>query len=276
MSYLKNNNFVKAVKFIYLNLDQPLLLEDVAKATHLSLSSLKRLFLEATGVSVGTFIRRLRMERAFRSLKNQDFAILEIALQSGFEDHSAFARSFKDNFGYSPTVARTKFNIIDELEFISLEEPEIVELDNITIQMVTKQGLYFEAAPLAWQSLKEHLSSAELNDDFVGTFIGIGHDNPHDGEIPEHKVRFSAGVAFSPQDLKIECHTIPGGTYARFKYKGKIHNLGLAYHYIYGKWSTQYGLNINHAIPAFIAFSRFPDDAFQEETLALYVPCIKE
>lgn len=276
MSYLNNNSFVKAVKFIYHNLDRPLTLEDVAKATHLSLSSLKRLFLEATGISAGSFIRRLRMERAFRSLKNQDTTVLEIALQSGFEDHSAFARSFKDNFGYPPTTARKKFNIIDELEFVSLEEPEIIELDDVKIQIVTKQGLYFEAAPLAWQSLKDHLSATELDDDFMGTFIGIGHDNPHEGEVAEHKVRFSAGVAFSPHDLKIEDYTISGGTYARFKYTGKIHNLGLAYHYIYGKWSTQYGLNINHTIPAFIAFSGFPEDEFNDVTLALYVPCIKE
>lgn len=276
MSYLNNNNFVKAVKFIYHHLDRPLLLEDVAKATHLSLSSLKRLFLEATGISAGSFIRRLRMERAFRSLKNQDATILELALQSGFEDHSAFARSFKDNFGYSPTIARKKFNIINELEFISLEEPEIIELDDVKIQTITKQGLYFEAAPLAWQSLKDHLSATELDDDFVGTFIGIGHDNPHEGEVSEHKARFSAGIAFCPHDLKIEHYTIPGGTYARFKYTGKPHNLGLAYHYIYGQWSTQYGLNINHNTPAFIAFSAFPEDAFKEETLALYVPCINE
>ena len=154
MSYMNDNNFVKAIQFIHKNIDKTFTMSDIAKAIGLSLSSLKRLFLEATGLSAGSFIRRLRMERAFRSLQNKEMNILEIALSSGFEDHSAFARAFKDNFGYSPTSARKKLSIVDELEYISLEEPEIVDLQEIKLQTVTKQGTYFEAAPSAWTELK--------------------------------------------------------------------------------------------------------------------------
>lgn len=68
MSYLNQKSFIAAVKFIHNNIDQPIVLENIAKAINLSVSSLKRLFLEATNQSVGTFIRRMRMERAFRSL----------------------------------------------------------------------------------------------------------------------------------------------------------------------------------------------------------------
>lgn len=227
MTYINSSNFIKAVKFIYQNLDEPISIELIAKNIGVSISTLKRLFLDASGSSVGSFIRRLRMERAFRSLKNKEESILEIALSSGFEDASAFARTFKANFGYSPSFARNKINIVSELECVSLEDPEIIEIDEFKIQAVTKQGLYFEAAPLAWKTLEGYLSEEMLDDDFTGTFIAIGHDNPHDGEIAEDRVRFSAGVAYLSADLRIESITIAGGEYAKFNYSGKLNNMGL-------------------------------------------------
>ncbi len=271
MAYINSNNFIKAVKFIYQNLDEPITLELIAKNIGISVSTLKRLFLDATELSVGSFIRRLRMERAFRSLKNKEDSILEIALSSGFEDTSAFARSFKENFGYSPSFARKKVSIVNELECVSLEEPEIIEIDAFEIQAVTKQGLYFEAAPLAWKTLKAHLDETVLSDDFTGTFIAIGHDNPHDGATREDQVRFSAGVVHETHDLKIEHINITGGVYAKFNYIGKLNNMGLAYHYIYGAWLNKSAIKIDDKNPAFMVMDKFPDN-FEESNVSIYVP----
>lgn len=270
MSYRNNASFVKAVRFIYDNIDQPLKLEDIAKAVGISLSSLKRLFAEATNKTPGGFIRRLRMELAFRSLQSRNDSVLKVALSSGFDDQAAFARCFKDTFGYTPSVARKKLNIINELECVSLDEPDIVELTDLHIQSVTEQGLYFVSAKRAWDILRKKLSPDELGDDFSGIFIGIGHDNPHEGEVAEDKVRYSAGVALLERDLEIEHRIIPGGTYARFHYIGKPVNLGLAYHYIYGKWSQESKFKINKKAPAFIAFDNFPE-ALKEEKILIHV-----
>ena len=100
MTYINDNNFAKAVRFIYENIDKPIILEDIAKAVGLSLTSLKRLFEEASNQSPGAFIRKLRMEIAFRTLKSREDSILEIALQSGFDNQAAFARCFKQAFGF--------------------------------------------------------------------------------------------------------------------------------------------------------------------------------
>lgn len=273
MTYINSSNFIKAVKFIYQNLDEPISLELIAKNSGVSIATLKRLFLDASGSSVGSFVRRLRMERAFRSLKNKEESVLEIALSSGFEDASAFARTFKANFGYSPSFARNKINIVSELECVSLEDPEIVEIDEFKIQAVTKQGLYFEAAPLAWKNLEEHLGGKALNDDFTGTFIAIGHDNPHDGEIAEDQVRFSAGITCLNTDLKLEEITVAGGRYAKFNYNGKLNNMGLAYHYIYGAWLNKSSVKIDDTKPAFMMMDKFPNN-FEESRVSIYVPII--
>jgi DNA gyrase inhibitor GyrI len=237
------------------------------------MSSLKRLFIEAINQTPGAFMRRLRMEFAFRSLQSRKDSILEVALSAGFDDQSAFARRFREVFGYSPREARKKLNIVNELEFVSLDEPDFIELTELHIQSVTEKGLYFEAAPKAFNILKCKMTANELNDDFSGIFVGIGHDNPHEDGVREDQVRFTAGVTLIERDLGIEHTTISGGRYARFLYVGKPNNLGLAYHYIYGKWSETSIIKINNTKPAFIAYDGFPD-ALQEQKILIHVPLI--
>lgn len=274
MTDRKSATFIKAVRFIWDNIDQPIKLEEIANAAGVSLASLKRLFADTVQKTPGDFLRRLRMELAFRSLQSRKDTVLEIALSSGFDDHSAFSRCFKEAFGYSPTKARTKFNIVNELECISLDDPDIVELSELNIQCITQQGLYYESAKKAWDILKDKLTFEELGDDFSGVYIGIGHDNPHEGEIPPDKVRYSAGIALLERNLEIEHHIISGGMYARFHYVGKPVNLGLAYHYIYGKWLEDAKIKINKKTPAFMAYERFPI-ALREEKIIIHVPLAK-
>ena len=271
MSDLHQKQFISAIKYIYKNIDEPIQLIDIAEELGISLSSLKRLFLNATGQSIGVFIRRVRMELAFRTLQNKEDTILEVALSAGFEDHAAFSRCFKQTFGYPPKQARKTLNIVNELDCIALDEPELLSLHDINLQSVTEQGLYFEAAPKAWQGLKKALATHSIDDDFSATFIGIGHDNPHDGDIKENQVRFTAAVAFLEDDLHINQTTLLGGTYAKFPYTGALNNLGLAYHYIYGKWMETSGFSISKARPAFIAFGTFPD-SLTEQRVSIYVP----
>jgi AraC family transcriptional regulator len=273
MSYINNNKFSKSVRYIYENIDKPINLEEIASHVGLSLSSLKRLFNEAVNQTPGVFIRKLRMEMAFRSIKKRDESILEIALSYGFEDQSAFTRRFKQIFGYSPTKAREKFNIVSELECIVLEEPDIIEINNLNIQAITETGLYFESAPRAWEKLKKILSNHDVNDDFSGIFIGIGHDNPHEGTIKEDQVRYTAGIIFLDKDLSLSKINVPDGSYARFRYKGKPTNFGMAYHYIYGKWQENSNIKINKNIPAFVTFDNFPE-GFRECNALIHVPLI--
>ena len=273
MSYINDHTFAKAVRFIYDNIDKPIELKDLATNIGISVSSLKRLFEEALDQSPGTFIRKLRLEMAFRTLKSRDENILEIALSHGFEDQSAFARQFKKTFGYSPTQARKKLNIVNELECITLEEPDIIEINYFNIQSVTEKGLYFECAPRAWQKLKSALSEEIFNDDFSGLFIGIGHDNPHEGEVKEDQVRFTAGIALLEKDLALDDMKIAGGQYARFRYQGKPVNLGMAYHYIYGKWQESSNNKIMQTIPAFVTYEHFPT-GFKQEYALIYVPLL--
>ena len=96
MSYQTNTTFTKNIRFIYDHIDQKFTLPDMAKAIGIFLSSLKRLFIEATDKNPREFIRRIRIELGFYSLRDRNNTVLKIALSSGFENQSAFSRCFKN------------------------------------------------------------------------------------------------------------------------------------------------------------------------------------
>lgn len=271
MSYIQNENFIKTVRYIYAHIDDQLDLLTLANAVGLSVSTLKRLFAEATNKTPAAFIKRVRMEFAFRSLQSRGDSILEVALRAGFEDQSAFARRFKEMFGYSPKEAKHKLNIVSELEAVTLEDPDIVDLDSFTFQGVTEQGLYYQCAPKAWENLKNSLVGECTDEDFSGLFIGIGHDNPHDGEVTHNEVRFTAGVTFINKNPELTTLSIQAGKYARFYFKGKLNNLGVAYHYIYGKWQTESKWRISNTAPSFMLLDRFPD-GMNEHDVMIHTP----
>jgi len=62
-----------------------------------------REFKNRRGVTIGTYIRQLRTQRACELLRNSRMPLAEIALQCGFADQSHFSAIFKRNMGTTPS-----------------------------------------------------------------------------------------------------------------------------------------------------------------------------
>lgn len=76
----------------------------IAGAHHLSVGYLHRLF-SARDTTVAALIRRMRLERAGRDLRDaaqHDVPVHRIAARWGFKDHSTFTRTFRAAYGLSP------------------------------------------------------------------------------------------------------------------------------------------------------------------------------
>ncbi|HEY1612946.1 MAG TPA: AraC family transcriptional regulator [Rhizomicrobium sp.] len=86
----------------------PLRMADIASAAGRHEIHLAREFRRYFGVSVGTYLRRLRTGHASRLLLQPDASISEIALASGFSSHSHLCREFKAQFGVTPSQYRAR------------------------------------------------------------------------------------------------------------------------------------------------------------------------
>jgi AraC-like DNA-binding protein len=65
--------------------------------------------LEGAGFSFSGYVRELRLDRAYKMLRDRRYAALrisDIAMQAGFSDLSYFNRSFRVRYGLTPNEAR--------------------------------------------------------------------------------------------------------------------------------------------------------------------------
>ena len=82
--------------------NQNLRVSEVAEIIGVHPVHLTRTFRVHYGVSVGGYLRNLRLEQAARALADDTSTIAEIAAQVGFYDQSHFTRTFKRKFGLTP------------------------------------------------------------------------------------------------------------------------------------------------------------------------------
>jgi two-component system response regulator YesN len=83
-------------------------LNEIARAMRLSPPYLARLFKKVVGMSVGRYIREVRVSRAKELLETTNLSIIEVALEVGYSDHSHFTKIFRKETGLSPSEYRKK------------------------------------------------------------------------------------------------------------------------------------------------------------------------
>jgi AraC-like DNA-binding protein len=98
------------VDHIRKNFRDPLHVEDLARKASISVRQLERKFKAAFGISPHDFVCRTRIQAACRVLRESDMPLVDIAMDHGFCDQSAFAHHFKKYIGMTPSqFRRTSF-----------------------------------------------------------------------------------------------------------------------------------------------------------------------
>ena len=87
---------------------EPIKLEEVARALHVSTFHFCRKFKEATGLTFVAYLNRLRIEKAKLLLYNKDLRVSEIGYDVGFQSLTHFNRIFHKLVGHSPTEYRSR------------------------------------------------------------------------------------------------------------------------------------------------------------------------
>ena len=86
----------------------PLSLNDLAERIHVSVRTLQRRFLAATGVSPLQYQQALRLARAQALLEGGRLPVADVAEAVGYADRVAFGRIFKRHTGLTPAAWRLR------------------------------------------------------------------------------------------------------------------------------------------------------------------------
>jgi AraC family transcriptional regulator len=96
----------RAVEYLRVNFKEPPTLDQLAAAVGVHPVHLAREFHRKEGVTVGGYIRKLRVDLASQRLASSAEPIVDIALAAGFSDHSHLTRVFRRETGVTPTEYR--------------------------------------------------------------------------------------------------------------------------------------------------------------------------
>src|SRR5262245_18215245 len=187
------------------NLDQPIVLEDLARLAHFSPYHFHHVFRGMVGESLAQHVRRLRLERAAGRLKSTDQPVTQIAFDAGYEAHEAFTRAFGAMFGCSPSEfrARAHYDPEGRVKFQQQGGAKIdARIENLParrVAFVRRQAPYDKLGN-AWQRLLSWAGPRGVMG--PGTLaIGICYDDPD--ITPDRHVRYDACVTinapFEPQ-----------------------------------------------------------------------------
>ncbi len=88
------------------NLSLPPTVPQLAEIASMSEYQLDRRMKRLFGISTGQWLLKARLDKASRMLLETKLSVTEIALESGYSDHSAFTRQFRRTTGSSPSEFR--------------------------------------------------------------------------------------------------------------------------------------------------------------------------
>ena len=98
----------RVISHIEDNLGGKLSLAEIAAVAGMSVSHLKALFRNATGLPVYEYVLRRRVERAQLLLRDQRLPVGQVALAAGFSHQSHLARHMQRILGSTPAAVRKK------------------------------------------------------------------------------------------------------------------------------------------------------------------------
>lgn len=236
----------RVLTYIYTNLSKDLSVDELAKVSCFSPYHFHRLFTALVGESVGSYQRRLRLEKANHMLRfNPSKSITDIALDMGFNSPGAFNRAFKKLFNCKPGEVRMK----ERVKFQQAMTEGVATPDCIKEYSITKmkeRRVFFTpyVGPYGDEYVSEqwcsHIQDAQQKDVISDktSFIGIVHDDPD--ITSENQCRYDCCIT-TESFVHDKIKTIAGGSYAIFQFSGSCEEVFQAYRWIYGQWFPQSG-----------------------------------
>lgn len=105
-TYKTSNRLREIMFYIQKNFRQNITLDSISESFYISKEYLCSLFKSGTGMSVTSYIRKLRLNHAAKLAATTNLKSIEISESCGFNSVATFLRNFKNEYGVSPLQMR--------------------------------------------------------------------------------------------------------------------------------------------------------------------------
>lgn len=109
IQYRRLKQIKPAITHMEINMADKITLEELSQTTHLSTIHFSRVFKIVTGCSPMDYLNRMRVQKAAQLLLKTNKTIIEIAMDTGFNDSNYFSRFFKKCRDITPREFREKY-----------------------------------------------------------------------------------------------------------------------------------------------------------------------
>lgn len=252
-NYYRRVNAV--IDYIEEHLDKKLSLDLLAGIACFSEFHFHRVFKAVINETLNAYIRRVRLEKAARMLKQKTGSVTDVAYSLGYSSSANFARDFRSCFRIPPSKVgsrplqpeRRPASVNDSNGESSGEGEKLFQLDFTGIVDVPDlEVLYLRTfggyRPEHIQQLFGELLNFAAHRGLITTdsrTIGIGYDDPDC--TPACRCRYDACLVLPPEKLEdFEApflhRKIPGGRYAGFSFSGTAEQFWPAWDRVFSDW----------------------------------------
>lgn len=102
------------IEFIDNNYKDNISLDEIATRYDISKEYLATIFKKYMGITLGTYLKNIRLRAAYRDLVNTDYSINQLAFDNGFPNIKSFINSFKEQYGKTPYKYKKDLDAINK------------------------------------------------------------------------------------------------------------------------------------------------------------------
>ncbi|WP_129649273.1 AraC family transcriptional regulator [Peristeroidobacter agariperforans] len=283
-----NERLRRVLEHIDQHADDALDLETLSGVATFSKFHFHRQFTAVLGLPLYRYIQLVRMKRAsWRLAFREGQAVIDIAMDAGYETPDAFARAFRQQFGQTPTAFRKDPDWDSWLEAFtrynharaqlmqtpySADDVTIVEVPATPVAVMPHRG---DPARLG-QTIQRFIAwrkAIGLHPRSSATF-NVFHTDPRATAPDEFRLDLCAAThrTVAPNDAGVENGLIPGGRCARLRVRGSSDDLEAPALYLYREWLPASGEETRD-FPIYCERVRFFPDVPENEAITdLYLP----
>ena len=230
------------------HLHERIAIESLAQHVGVSKFHLNRIFQSITGLPLGEYIQRRKMEFAYGLLAKGQCRVIDVAVAVGYDSHASFTRAFVKTYHFKPSELQSDVKPLTSHvsakvhREASIQPQEYLQLSAKTLQGLVGQGFqeqsFSQVAETLFEkvfSILEGKLSIPVTDCKV---VGVALDHPWRDEGED--VRFFAGVSIESHPTVIcsdfETYEWKAGLWAKFVHQGPYRYMWQTFSKIYSGW----------------------------------------